>query len=216
MASDWVELGSVPGAHGALKAWRNPAGGVTLVDGASNSVVIPRLSLAEVAEILNPGTDTAVRAELATLRALRAVASDFAATWAELLWSLPDSYECHMNCPEANAAADLFRALGRDADADAIIAAHIEHDGEDERETHEPPATEARDDGPTRDEIDRCADSEDPFHRCPVCYDYAADDYRPARLATTAARECCGQDSADIGAGECRDCPLKATGARDE
>lgn len=75
-------------------------------------------------------------AELATLRALRSVASDFAATWAELLWSLPDSYACHMTCAEANAAADLFRALGRDTDADAIIAAHIEHDDDDEREAH--------------------------------------------------------------------------------
>lgn len=83
-----------------------------------------------------------VRAELATLRALRAVASDFAATWAEPLAALPDSYGCYMNCPEANAAADLFRALGRDADADAIIAAHIEHDDEDGREAHEPATAE--------------------------------------------------------------------------
>jgi hypothetical protein len=75
--------------------------------------------------------------ELATLRALRVVASDFAATWAELLWSLPDSYSCHMTCTEANVVTDLFRALGRDIDADAIIAAHMEHDDDYERETHE-------------------------------------------------------------------------------
>jgi len=76
-------------------------------------------------------------AELATLRVLRKVASDFAATWAELLWSLPDSYRCHMTCTEANAVGDLFRALGRDIDADAIIAAHVEYDAADEREAHE-------------------------------------------------------------------------------
>jgi hypothetical protein len=81
---------------------------------------------------------TLAEAELATLRALRVVASEFAATWAELLWSLPDNYDCHMTCTEANTAADLLRALGRDIDADAIIAAHAEHDDDDERETHAP------------------------------------------------------------------------------
>ena len=28
-------------------------------------------------------------------------------------------------------------------------------------------------DEPTQEEIDRCADSEDAYHRCRVCYDYA-------------------------------------------
>jgi hypothetical protein len=41
-----------------------------------------------------------------------------------------------MNCAEANAAADLYRALGLDAEAGAIIAAHVEHDDEEERATH--------------------------------------------------------------------------------
>jgi hypothetical protein len=68
---------------------------------------------------------------------LRAISASFAGTWAELLWSMPDSYSCHMTCAEANAAADLFRALGRDADADAIIAAHAEYDTPEEVAEHE-------------------------------------------------------------------------------
>ena len=67
-------------------------------------------------------------AELATLRELRAVAAHFADTWAELLPNLPDDYECHMNCAEANAAAGLYWALGDDRTASAIIAEHARHD----------------------------------------------------------------------------------------
>lgn len=52
----------------------------------------------------------------------------FAETWAELLTSLPDSYDCHMTCAEANAAADLYRAIGDEGTARAIVAAHAEHD----------------------------------------------------------------------------------------
>jgi hypothetical protein len=74
--------------------------------------------------------------ELATLRALHRVAGYFADTWAELMAALPDDYGCEMNCAEANAAADLYRALGLDAGAAAIIAAHVEHDDDEERATH--------------------------------------------------------------------------------
>lgn len=75
-------------------------------------------------------------AELATLRALLDVASHFAATWAELLPDLPDTYTCHMNCAEANAAADLYRALGDDATAAAILSAHGDHDDEGDQHYH--------------------------------------------------------------------------------
>jgi hypothetical protein len=55
-------------------------------------------------------------------------ARHFAETWAELFTALPDDYGCEMNCAEANAAAGLYRALGDDSTAAAIISAHAEHD----------------------------------------------------------------------------------------
>ena len=60
----------------------------------------------------------------------------FAETWAELLTSLPDNYECHMTCAEANAAADLYRALGDDDTAAAILGAHADHDEEGDQHYH--------------------------------------------------------------------------------
>lgn len=60
----------------------------------------------------------------------------FADVWAELLVSLPDDYGCEMNCAEANAAADLYRALGDDATAAQIIAAHGDHDAEGDQHWH--------------------------------------------------------------------------------
>lgn len=36
--------------------------------------------------------------------------------------------------------------------------------------------------GPTAEQVRRCGDSEDPSHQCPVCFDYAAQDYRPTQL----------------------------------
>lgn len=56
------------------------------------------------------------------------IARLFCETWAELAVSLPDSYNCELNCAEADALADLFRAVGQDATADAVIAAHADHD----------------------------------------------------------------------------------------
>jgi hypothetical protein len=105
-----------------------------------------------------------VTAELATLRALRVVASEFAATWAELLWSMPDNYDCHMTCTEANAAADLYRALGRDIDADAIVKAHMEHDEDHEREAHED-EPEGLEDAAAQDEDE----ADDPFMKAERC-----------------------------------------------
>jgi hypothetical protein len=57
-----------------------------------------------------------------------AAAGYFAEVWSELPPSLPDSYGCEMSCSEADVAADLYRALGDEATADAIITAHAEHD----------------------------------------------------------------------------------------
>lgn len=71
-------------------------------------------------------------AELIRLRAMAGAAEHFAGMWGELITSLPDAYTCHMACAEANAAAGLFRALGDDATADEIIAAHAEHDTEED------------------------------------------------------------------------------------
>lgn len=60
----------------------------------------------------------------------------FAETWAGLLISMPDDYTCHMTCGEAEAAAGLYRALGYDDTAQAIVAAHMEHDDELEAANH--------------------------------------------------------------------------------
>lgn len=82
------------------------------------------------------GDMDATEAEVATLRALRKVVSYFTGAWAELLAVLPDSYACHMTCTEAETAADLYRALGDDATAAAIIEAHAAHDAETARTVH--------------------------------------------------------------------------------
>jgi hypothetical protein len=50
--SQWQELDPVPGTRGPLRIYRDPSGGILLVDGASGNVTIPRLSLAAVAETL--------------------------------------------------------------------------------------------------------------------------------------------------------------------
>lgn len=63
---------------------------------------------------------------------VRAAAENFAAVWDELMPLLPDSYGCEMNCGEADAAADLFRVLGRNRTADAILSTHTEHDTEED------------------------------------------------------------------------------------
>jgi hypothetical protein len=68
---------------------------------------------------------------------LEAAVRHFAEAWRELLPDLPDSYACHLTCGEANAAADLFRELGDDGTAEAILAAHMEHDDEEEATTHD-------------------------------------------------------------------------------
>ena len=65
---------------------------------------------------------------------------------------------------------------------------------------------------PTREEIDRCGYSEDPFHRCRVCYDYAAGQERDHPLAAGEAppHECSfplqPPEGTFLAPGPCRTC----------
>ncbi len=52
----------------------------------------------------------------------------FVMVWAELLVSLPDDYDCHLNCSEADAAVELLRVFGYTGSADELARAHAEHD----------------------------------------------------------------------------------------
>jgi hypothetical protein len=83
---------------------------------------------------LHGGTDVATIASTIT-GALKgetdsrtATAEHFAETWAELLEALPDSYDCHMNCPEANAAVEFLNAFGYKTAAREVAKAHAAHD----------------------------------------------------------------------------------------
>jgi hypothetical protein len=58
---------------------------------------------------------------------------NFTTVWRDLLPYLPDDYDCWLNCPEADAAADLYRAIGDDAAADAVLDSHAVHDTEEEQ-----------------------------------------------------------------------------------
>jgi hypothetical protein len=80
------------------------------------------------------------RAALEQASAIEAAARHLAETWSELLPDLPDSYSCEMNCPEAEAAAYLYRTLGDDATADAIIKAHAAYDEPGEMHSDNPVA----------------------------------------------------------------------------
>jgi hypothetical protein len=59
-------------------------------------------------------------------------AVNFTTVWRETLPYLPDDYSCSMQCVEANAAASLFRAVGDDGTADAILDAHAVQDTEED------------------------------------------------------------------------------------
>jgi hypothetical protein len=73
-------------------------------------------------------------------------AAHFADIWADLLrGELADNYGCAFTCPEANAAADLYRALGLDDWADDIIASHAERDTAQDQHYQ---GHDARDSGP--------------------------------------------------------------------
>jgi hypothetical protein len=80
-------------------------------------------------EELDPGSrrtweDIAQAAVDAALPAVRY----FADTWRELLTGMPDTYGCTYLCGEADAAAALYRALGDEGTAAAIITAHAAYD----------------------------------------------------------------------------------------
>jgi hypothetical protein len=59
---------------------------------------------------------------------LAAAARHFAATWAELARDLPDDYDCHMTCGEADAMAGLLRSAGHKTAGDSVLAGHAAHD----------------------------------------------------------------------------------------
>ena len=100
---------------------------------ASLGTVAAEQVLAAIRESLK----SAPAREMAWLRELYAAAVDFADIWAELLVSMPDDYGCEMNCAEAEAVAGLYRVLGNDNTARAVIAAHAAHDDEEERAAHD-------------------------------------------------------------------------------
>lgn len=84
-------------------------------------------------------------------QAVATAAAHFTDVWAELMTALPDQYACEMNCAEANAAADLYRALGDDDTAALVLEAHGRYDTEDDEHYHgprTPPATKSSPDGP--------------------------------------------------------------------
>ena len=70
--------------------------------------------------------------DAARLLDLAAETVNFMTVWQDLISCLPDDYGCWLQCVEANAAADLFRALGDEAMADVILDNHAPHDTEEE------------------------------------------------------------------------------------
>jgi hypothetical protein len=57
----------------------------------------------------------------------------FAEHWGALIESLPGGYHCHMTCEEAESAAELFKALGDESTAVAILDEHGSFDEEGDR-----------------------------------------------------------------------------------
>jgi hypothetical protein len=57
-----------------------------------------------------------------------AVARNFAETWADLLLSLPDCYECTLTCAEANSAVEFLTVFGFSGFANALAGAHASYD----------------------------------------------------------------------------------------
>ncbi|MCZ4119056.1 hypothetical protein [Streptomyces sp. H39-S7] len=65
-------------------------------------------------------------------------AAAFVESWAYLGPSLPDDYECTLNCEEAETLAALFDAFGYVTTAEAIIDRHSEYDCDCEDSHHSP------------------------------------------------------------------------------
>lgn len=78
------------------------------------------------------------------------------------------------HCPKRDAAAELGLTVA------AVTPGLAERMGE---------IADAAQDVVTKDEVDRCGWSEDPYHRCRVCYDYAAGRDRDHPLIADAAQE---------------------------
>ena len=111
--------------HGVLYL---PAGGPVedgVIAGVTAAAVFVRFSGGQHAKSCRP-EDLTLTAEFA-----RAVLH-FTQTWGELMTDLPDVYDCEMNCPEANAAEELWLAVGDAGTAKAIIDGHAGHDDPDD------------------------------------------------------------------------------------
>lgn len=54
----------------------------------------------------------------------------FADVWAQLIVVLPDDYECHLTCTEADAAAEFLAGHGYPETASVVLEAHARHDVE--------------------------------------------------------------------------------------
>lgn len=52
----------------------------------------------------------------------------FTQAWGDLASSLVDDYGCTMTCAEADALADVFRSVGEDNTAEAILESHARTD----------------------------------------------------------------------------------------
>jgi hypothetical protein len=62
-----------------------------------------------------------------------AEAVNFTTVWQEVLPYTPDDYGFTMQCVEAEAAADLFRAVGDENMAESILDAHAVYDTEEDQ-----------------------------------------------------------------------------------
>lgn len=79
--------------------------------------------------------------DIAAYRHVMGIVEHFAATWRELMIEMPDTYNCTYTCAEANAAVELYLALGDTTAARAILSAHAAYD--DGGDQHYDPASEA-------------------------------------------------------------------------
>jgi hypothetical protein len=84
-------------------------------------------------------TDQKERLIMENTRLLAAV-ERFADEWGALIERLPREYHCTLSCSEAEAAAELFRAIGDEPTAEGILDAHADHDEPGDDHYKEPEA----------------------------------------------------------------------------
>ncbi|MFE0775712.1 hypothetical protein [Streptomyces sp. NPDC058861] len=65
-------------------------------------------------------------------------AAELAERWQHLAPSLPDDYECHMTCGEADSMADLLDAFGYIGAAEYLREVHADHDDDCDDVHHTP------------------------------------------------------------------------------